>query len=43
LKPGGVLLIVANIKEEFRENNFVYTGSKGDVEVTIFENNYREF
>lgn len=40
LKPGGVLLIVANIKEEFKENNFVYTGSKGDTEITIFENNY---
>lgn len=40
LKPGGVLLIVTNIKEEFAENNFVYTGSKGDIEITIFENNY---
>ena len=40
LKPGGVLLIVTLISEEFRENNFVYTGSRGDVEVTIFENNY---
>jgi|Deesub1362A_J573_1020465.scaffolds.fasta_scaffold29454_1 SAM-dependent methyltransferase len=40
LKPGGVLLIVSNIKEEFKENNFVYTGSKGDVEITLFENNY---
>ncbi len=40
LKPGGVLLIVAHISEEFRENNFVYTGAKGDVEITIFENNY---
>ena len=40
LKPGGVLLIVAHISEEFRENNFVYTGSKGDLEITIFENNY---
>ena len=40
LKPGGVLLIVAHIGEEFRENNFVYSGSKGDIEVTIFENNY---
>jgi len=40
LRPGGVLLIVAHISEEFRENNFVYTGAKGDVEVTIFENNY---
>lgn len=40
LKPGGVLLIVAHISEEFRENNFVYTGSQGDIEVTVFENNY---
>lgn len=40
LKPGGVLLIVANIKEEFTENNFVYSGSKGDVKITVFENNY---
>ncbi|MBN2246625.1 MAG: methyltransferase domain-containing protein, partial [Candidatus Aminicenantes bacterium] len=40
LKPGGVLLIVAHIKEEFRDNKFVYTGAKGDVEITIFENNY---
>jgi len=40
LKPGGVLLIVANIRAEFKENNFVYTGSKGDVEITVFENNY---
>jgi hypothetical protein len=40
LRPGGVLLIIANIAEEFKENNFVYTGSKGDVEITIFENNY---
>lgn len=40
LKPGGVLLIVANIAEQFTQNNFVYTGSKGDIEITIFENNY---
>jgi len=40
LKPGGVLLIVANIREEFRENNFVYTGTKADVEITVFENNH---
>jgi hypothetical protein len=38
--PGGVLLIITHISEEFRENNFVYTGSKGDVEITLFENNY---
>lgn len=40
LKPGGMLLIVTLISEEFRENNFVYTGSKGDVEIIVFENNY---
>lgn len=40
LNPGGVLLIVANLKESFKENNFVYTGRKGDIEITIFENNY---
>ena len=40
LKPGGVLLIVTHISEEFKENNFVYTGSKGGVEITLFENNY---
>lgn len=37
LKPDEVLLIVANIRKEFEENNFVYTGSKGDVEITVFE------
>ena len=40
LKPGGVLLIMANIKETFKSNNFVYTGKKGDIEITIFENDY---
>ena len=40
LKPGGVLLIVAHTKEEFKENNFLYTGSKEDIEITVFENNY---
>ncbi len=40
LRPGGVLLIVAHTSEGFRGNNFVYTGSNGDVEVTVFENNY---
>ena len=40
LNPGGVLLIVAHPKETFKENNFVYTGKKGDIEVTVFENNY---
>lgn len=40
LRPGGVLLIVANTIEEFAENNFAYSGCEGDVEITIFENNY---
>jgi SAM-dependent methyltransferase len=40
LKPGGVLLIVALVREDFRDNNFVYTGSRGEVELTVFENNH---
>jgi len=40
LKPGGVFFVVASIAEEFQENNFVYTGAKNGVEVTLFENNY---
>ncbi len=40
LKPGGVLLIVGQPKEDFRENNFLYTGKKGDREITVFENNH---
>jgi SAM-dependent methyltransferase len=40
LKPGGVLLLLVNLKEKFKPNNFVYTDSKGDIEITIFENNY---
>lgn len=40
LKPGGVLLVVCKPRENFRENNFGYTGTQGDVEVTLFENNY---
>lgn len=40
MKPDGVLLVVNPIKEEFKANNFVYTGEKDDVHVTVFENNY---
>lgn len=40
LKTGGVLLLVAHTKEEFKENNFAYTGAKEDVNITIFENNH---
>lgn len=40
LKPGGVFFVVANIAERFSQNNFVYTGSREDIEITLFENNY---
>jgi SAM-dependent methyltransferase len=40
LNPGGVLLIVAHTKEDFSVNNFVYSGKKGSIEITLFENNY---
>jgi len=40
LKSGGMFLIVANIAEHFRQNNFVYTGSRENIEITLFENNY---
>ena len=41
LMPGGLLIIVANIKEDFKENNFVYTGKKDDTHITLFENNHQ--
>ena len=40
LVPGGMLLITAQIAEQFEENNFVYTGSKDGIEITLFENNH---
>jgi len=40
LKPGGLFLVVANVAERFSQNNFVYAGSRDDIEVTLFENNY---
>lgn len=40
LKPGGVCLILGHIKEEFKENNFVYSGKKDNIHITMFENNY---
>lgn len=40
LHPGGVLLITTKIREEFRENNFCYTGTRGGTEVIVFENNH---
>ena len=40
LNVGGILLIVANIRDNFKENNFVYKGSKNNIKITIFENNF---
>ena len=40
LKRGGVFLVVAKTEETFQNNNFVYTGEKEDIHVTLFENNY---
>lgn len=40
LQPDGVLLVVAHIKEEFKNNNFAYTGEKDDIHITVFENNF---
>ena len=40
LNTGGILLIVAHMRDNFKENNFVYTGSNKDIKITIFENNF---
>lgn len=40
LKPGGVLLVAGKTREIFRDNNFAYTGKKGELHVTLLENNY---
>jgi len=40
LNPGGLLLVVTHTKEDFIENNFVYTGEKDNIHITMFENNY---
>lgn len=40
LKPDGVLLVVGKTREIFRDNNFAYTGERGDRHVTVLENNY---
>jgi SAM-dependent methyltransferase len=39
LKPGGIFLFTVHLKEEFQENNFVYSGARDDVKITVFENN----
>ncbi len=40
LKPGGVLLAVAKTMETFHNNNFVYTGEKDGMHITLLENNH---
>jgi len=40
LIPGGVFLVVGKPQETFQNNNFVYSGAKGDTQITLFENNY---
>lgn len=40
LKPGGVFMVVIHLKEDFRENNFVYSGEKDNIHITVFENNF---
>ena len=40
LRSGGIFLVVVHTKEEFTNNNFVYTGTDGDIHITLFENNY---
>lgn len=40
LKPKGILLVITHTKEDFKENNFAYSGAKEGVHVTVFENNY---
>jgi SAM-dependent methyltransferase len=39
LNTCSILLIIAHIRDIFKENNFIYTGSKKDIKITIFENN----
>jgi SAM-dependent methyltransferase len=40
LKRDGVLLVVAHTKEEFRNNNFAYTGENDNTHITVLENNH---
>ena len=40
LKSAGVFLTVTHIKEDFQKNNFAYSGKKGDIQVTVFQNNH---
>ncbi|MBN2144306.1 MAG: class I SAM-dependent methyltransferase [Candidatus Aureabacteria bacterium] len=40
LNPGGILLIVAHMRDNFKENNFVYTGGNREFKIVVFENNF---
>jgi hypothetical protein len=40
MKPMGILLVVAHTKEEFRNNNFAYTGEDENIHITVLENNH---
>jgi len=40
LKNEGILLVVAHTKEDFKENNFAYSGGKENIHITVFENNH---
>jgi len=40
LNRNGVLLVVAHTKEEFRNNNFAYTGEADNTHITVLENNH---
>jgi len=40
LKNEGIMLVVAHMKEDFKENNFTYSGEKGNIHITVFENNH---
>ena len=40
LKTTGLFMVVTHTREEFRNNNFVYTGSDGQTHLTLFENNH---
>jgi len=41
LSIGGILAIVYQPNETYRDNNFIYEGTDKDYSVTVFENNHR--
>lgn len=40
LKKDGLFLVVAHMKDDFRNNNFAYSAQKGDLHITVLENNH---